>query len=146
MSEESNPGPSASVMQGVIPYLAFNGRAGEAADFYAKAFGATALGSMPMENSPGKFMHVQIVINGGAFMMTDYCGPVPEIAANPLPTGHLQLVTEDGKMWWDRAIAAGCTEISPYERQFWGDVWGLLQDPFGVKWSVLEAGAHPNDA
>ncbi len=146
MSEDTASRPSAGVMKGVIPYLAFNGRAGEAADFYAKAFGATPLGSMPMENDPTKFMHMQILINGGAFMMTDYSDAAPAPTTNPLPNGHLQLVLEDGQGWWDRAIAAGCSAVMPYKRQFWGDVWGLLQDPFAVKWAVLQPGADQNGA
>lgn len=81
----SDPRPSPSVMKGVIPYLAYQGRAGEAAKFYAKAFGATPLGSMPMENSPGQFMHIQIEINGGAFMMID-CGD--GVLDYPLASGH----------------------------------------------------------
>jgi PhnB protein len=28
----------------------------------------------------------------------------------------------------------------PYERQFWGDDWGLLRDPFGVRWAILQPG------
>ena len=28
----------------------------------------------------------------------------------------------------------------PYERQFWGDDWGLLQDPFGIRWAILQPG------
>ena len=139
----SDPRPSPSVMKGVIPYLAYQGRAGEAAKFYAKAFGATPLGSMPMENSPGQFMHLQIEINGGAFMMTDY-GDVA--LDSPLASGHLQLATGDGRCWWNRAIAAGCTEVSPYVRQFWGDDWSLLRDSFGVKWSIVQPEDCSDDA
>ena len=56
--------------------------------------------------------------------------------------GHLQLVVADGQAWWDRAVAAGCKVIAPYERQFWGDDWGLLEDPFGLKWAILQPGAQ----
>ncbi len=39
--------PDPSVMGGVIPYVGLNGRAGEAAAFYARAFGARDLGRFP---------------------------------------------------------------------------------------------------
>ncbi|QYU67721.1 hypothetical protein J4558_22960 [Leptolyngbya sp. 15MV] len=39
-----------------------------------------------------------------------------------------------------RAVAAGCTVVVPYERKFWGDDWGLLVDPFGIKWGILQPG------
>jgi uncharacterized glyoxalase superfamily protein PhnB len=41
MADTSRPSrPDASVMNGVIPYIGYGGRANEAADFYVKAFGA----------------------------------------------------------------------------------------------------------
>jgi len=45
MTDVTMPDPSS--MKGVIPYLALGGRAAEACDFYAKAFGATEMGRMP---------------------------------------------------------------------------------------------------
>jgi PhnB protein len=129
--------PEAAVMAGPIPYIDMRGRAGEAADFYARAFGARDLGRMP-GHEPGRLMHCQVEINGGALMMTDH--REGEIEAG---FGHLQLVVADGRAWWDRAIGAGCTEVMPYERQFWGDDWGLLRDPFGISWAVLQPGPEP---
>jgi PhnB protein len=131
--------PDAAVMRGVIPYLSLAGRAGEAADFYMRAFGAEDIGRMPDTDRPGQYMHVQVAINGGALMMTDQRQAGTE-ADPPLARGHLQLVVEDGRLWWDRALAAGCTIVMPYERQFWGDDWGLLADPFGIHWAILQPG------
>jgi PhnB protein len=134
----ATPRPDAAVMNGVIPYLGLNGRAGEAAAFYARAFGARELGRYPDQQNPGRFMHVQIEINGGALMMTDQGGCNGE--PTPSPQGfHLQLVVADGDLWWSRALAAGCTVAMPFERQFWGDRWGMLRDPFGLHWAINEA-------
>jgi PhnB protein len=130
--------PEDRIMQGVIPYLALPGQAGAAADFYIRAFGAKDIGRMPFEGRPGQFMHVQVEINGGALMLTDNdMMSSAEGGTDPIPRGHLQLVVTDGQTWWDRAVAAGCTVVAPFERQFWGDTWGLLADPFGLKWAVL---------
>jgi PhnB protein len=129
--------PEDRVMQGVIPYFAMPGKAGEAADFYMKAFAAKDIGRMPYPDKPG-FMHVQLEIDGGALMLTDEGGMSSvDATGNPMPQGHLQLVVPDGQARWDRAVAAGCTVVAPFERQFWGDTWGLLKDPFGLKWAVL---------
>ena len=134
-ANQSDARPSPDVMRGVIPYLDLNGRAAEAADFYARAFAAKDLGRMPDASNPGRHLHIQVEVNGGALMMTD--GMSTE--ARPGPQGmHLQLVVADGAAWWARAVEAGCTVEAPYERQFWGDTWGLLRDPFGVAWAVLE--------
>jgi PhnB protein len=134
---ETETRPSPDAMRGVIPYVSLGGRAGEAADFYARAFGARDLGRMPMEDRPGAYMHIQVEVNGGALMMTDMHDPAQ--AAPVTPQGfHLQLIVGDGQAWWRRAVEAGCTVRAPYERQFWGDEWGLLEDPFGLLWAVLE--------
>jgi PhnB protein len=131
-----------AVMNGVIPYLAMAGRAAEACDFYVRAFGATELGRMAFPDGTPGLIHAQLEINGGALMMTDHSeyGDGSDKAAQRGGFGHLQLVVADGHAWWDRAVAAGCRVLAPYERQFWGDDWGLLEDPFGVKWAVLQTG------
>lgn len=131
--------PDAAVMRGVIPYLGYTGRAAEAADFYAEAFGANDLGRMPNPERPGRLMHAQLEINGGCLMMTDV-DEDREASRGPLRGAHMQLVVHDGKAWWDRALAAGCTVVMPYERQFWGDDWGMVEDPFGVQWAILQPG------
>jgi len=133
--------PDAALMAGVIPYLAMAGRAAAACDFYARAFAATDIGRMPMPDGAPGLMHAQVAINGGALMMTDHGMMDPGGAAPSYGFGHLQLVVADGRAWWDRAVAAGCTVLAPYERQFWGDDWGLLADPFGIKWAILQTGS-----
>jgi PhnB protein len=130
--------PEDRIMQGVIPYICLAGQSGAAADLYIKAFGAKDIGRMPMDDKPGQFMHLQLEINGGALMLTDHTEmSSAQGGTEPIPRGHLQLVVPNGQEWWDRAIAAGCKVIAPFERQFWGDTWGLLSDPFGLKWAVL---------
>lgn len=138
MSEAVNR-PEAHVMQGVIPYIGYGGRANEAADFYAKAFGASDLGRMPDPEAPESLMHAQLEINGGALMMTDG-GCEPGADPGRLNRAHMQLVVDDGPKWWERAVSAGCTVVMPFERQFWGDDWGLVEDPFGIQWAILQPG------
>jgi PhnB protein len=126
----------ARTMRGVIPYLSMDGQAGEAAAFYARAFDARDLGRLPGEQDPSRLMHCQIEINGGALMMTDMHAPDEPVLK---PQGfHLQLVVADGDLWWNRAVAAGCTVVMPFEKMFWGDRWGLLTDPFGLTWAIDE--------
>ena len=92
---------------------------------------------MPRPDGQSGLMHAQMSINGGMLMLTDHMG---DGLAPSTHFGHLQLVVADGRSWWDRAVAAGCRVVAPYERQFWDDDWGLLEDPFGVKWAILQAG------
>ncbi len=133
--------PDPAVMTGVIPYLSFDGRAAEAAEFYAKAFGAKDLGRFPDEENPDRMMHVQVEINGGCLMMTDCRAPWETEA--PKPGGfNLMLVVSDGDFWWQRAVAAGCTVVMPFEKMFWGDRWGMVRDPFGFEWAIDEPGSE----
>ena len=128
--------PEDRIMQGVIPYLSLAGQAGAAADFYMTAFAAKDIGRMVTPGQPGHYMHLQVEINGGALMLTDHVGEgSPD--GPPMVRGHLQLVVPDGKAWFDRAVAAGCTVAVPYGRQPWGDDWGMVKDPFGLFWAVL---------
>jgi PhnB protein len=129
----------ARTMRGVIPYLGMDGRAAEAADFYLRAFGARDIGRMPSEEDPERLMHCQVEINGGTLMMTDMRAP-DEPPAKPQGF-HLQLVVDDGDLWWNRAVEAGCTVVVPFETMFWGDRWGLLTDPFGLMWAIDEPAA-----
>ena len=135
---ENRPDPA--TMRGVIPYIGLDGRAAEAADFYHRAFGARDLGRVPDTENPGRLMHAHLEINGGALMMSDCRGPGE--AAGQKPQGFtLQLVVADGEAWWRRALEAGCTVVMPFERQFWGDRWGMVRDPFGLNWAIDEPAA-----
>lgn len=126
--------------QGVIPSLSMDGRAGAAADFYAKAFGARDLGRMPDTENPDRLLHCMLEINGGGLMMTD-CRAPWETGAAETPRGViLQLVVADGDAWWNRAVDAGCTVVMPLQPMFWGDRWGLLADPYGIQWAFDEPG------
>lgn len=130
-------------MQGVLPYMVMAGRTAEAMEFYARAFGAADIGRVPFPDGQPGLMHAQVMINGGALMMTDHVmdpGGAGQRATG-VGFGHLQLVVDDGRGWWERAVAAGCTVIAAYERQPWGDDWGMVADPFGLKWGIMQDGS-----
>ena len=126
-----------SNMSGVIPYL----RAPDAAraiDFYKAAFGAVEVSRMPTDD--GRVMHCHLEINGGALMLSD---AFPEHGApfEGFKGVMMTLAVPDGQAWWNRAIAAGCTVVMPFELQFWGDRYGHMTDPFGVTWAINESKA-----
>ena len=50
---------------------------------------------------------------------------------------------EDVDSAFARAVAAGATVTMPVADMFWGDRYGVLQDPFGHKWSLA---THLRDA
>ena len=92
-------------------------------------------GRKPAEDGK-RLMHCQMELNGGTIM---FCDGFPEYGHPAKTDGSftMQLVVADGHVWWDRAIAAGCTVESPYKLEFWGDMYGVMRDPFGIAWSVV---------
>lgn len=146
MQGEAPPHPTdPSVMKGVIPYLYLGGNTAKAIAFYQKAFGAKEMGTMPWKDEKTGaegIMHAQIEINGGALMMSDFDMTLKGFA--PPPGVTMQLVVRDGKTWFQRALDAGCTQVMPFEKAFWGDYYGVLKDAFGIQWAVLEPGMQTN--
>lgn len=132
MERNEQQGPSG----GVTAHLTIrDNRAAEAVDFYRQAFGAEPA-MEPFKAEDGKrIMHAHLLINGGHLMLNDdfpeYGSPEKEPGGLTL---HLQV--KDADEAWNRAIAAGATEIMPLADQFWGDRYGQLTDPFGFRWSI----------
>jgi PhnB protein len=118
---------------GAVPHLTL-GDAGAAALFYERAFGAVVLHRLLAEDGR-RLMHCQLSINGGSLMIND---AFPEYGhALEAPQAFtLHLHVDDVDAWWRRATEAGAEIVMPLERQFWGDRYGRLRDPFGVTWSL----------
>jgi len=120
-------------MKGVIPYIQVEG-AMEAVKFYERAFGARELSRFPTEDGK-RLMNCQIEINGGAMMVMDAM-PEHGYPFQPTHSVTLQLLVEDGQAWFDRAVAAGCTVLTPFQQMFWGDKWGAVIDPYQIRWGI----------
>ena len=48
----------------------------------------------------------------------------------------IHLTVTDVEDRFQRAIDAGATVVMPLEDQFWGDRYGMLEDPYGHRWSL----------
>jgi PhnB protein len=121
--------------RGVIPYIQVVG-AIEAVAFYKRAFGAIERSRTPTDDGK-RLMNCQMEVNGGLIMVMD---AMPE-SGFPFQPSHsftLQLIVEDGQAWFDRAVAAGCEVGTPFQKMFWGDLWGAVTDPFGMHWGIDE--------
>jgi len=119
----------------VTPYLVCAG-ASDAIAFYKKAFGATEQMRVPTPN--GKLMHACIKIGDSLIMLND---EFPEMGAlgpksrqGTSVTIHLFVAEVDAA--FARAVKAGAAVKMPLQDMFWGDRYGLLEDPFGHSWSL----------
>ncbi|HXZ49799.1 MAG TPA: VOC family protein [Usitatibacter sp.] len=122
-------------MHTVTPHLICAGAA-EAIEFYKRALGATEVARLP--GPDGKVMHAQIRIGDSAVMLTDEApawnalGP-KALKGTPVT---IHLYVEDVDAFAARAVKAGAKAIMPVGDQFWGDRYGVLEDPWGHHWSV----------
>jgi len=118
---------------GVTPHLSLEG--GDAAlDFYKRAFAAEELSKMYGQDGK-RLMHCHLRINGGSLMLNDIFAEFG-MTRTPSPNYVMHLQVDDADAWWNRAVEAGCEVAMPLGDQFWGDRYGQLTDPLGVRWSI----------
>lgn len=120
---------------GVTPHLVCNDAAA-AIDFYKAAFGAEEMVRLPGKD--GLLMHAALTINGGMVMLVDeFPGMMvqsPRTLKGTPVTLHMQV--PDAEAAIARAAAAGATVTMPAQPMFWGDMYGMVTDPFGHVWSI----------
>jgi len=122
-------------MSPVTPHLVC-ANAAEAIEFYKKAFGAVEEARLP--GPDGKLMHGMIRFEGAAIMLVDenpqwgMLGP-KALKGSPVT---IHLYVKDVDAFAARAQKAGATIKMPISDMFWGDRYGVLEDPYGHQWSV----------
>jgi PhnB protein len=134
---------AAPVSGGIVPYLSPS-NAGEAADFYLKAFGAQDLYRIPPDEQ-GRTMHIHLVINGNSLMLSDF---YPEHGYPPEKPGAftLHLQVDDVDAWFERAVAgrlpgdpAGAADVLGRPlRPGEGSLWLLVVDRHDAQGLMLE--------
>lgn len=123
----------------LAPYLTVHD-AKAALEFYRKAFAAHVIGTQPTPDGT-KIIHAALTLpNGGQFMLSDDFPEMTGASRTPKTLGgtpvtiHLDVPDVDAS--WSTAVAAGAREVMPLADQFWGDRYGILEDPFGHRWSL----------
>ncbi|MDZ4370540.1 MAG: glyoxalase/bleomycin resistance/extradiol dioxygenase family protein [Phenylobacterium sp.] len=128
--------PKVETKGGLTPYLSLDG-AMKAAEFYVRAFGGEIVANYPPDEK-GRTMHVHLHVNDSSLMISDFFEEYGH--GFEKPQGFtLTLQVTDIDAWWTRAIEAGCQEVTPPQKMFWGDTYAQCRDPFGVLWSMNQA-------
>lgn len=119
----------------VTPYLTIEG-AGEAIEFYKRAFGAEETVRMP--GPDGSVMHAEIRIGGSMIMLGEANAQRGNLGPKALKGSpvSIMLYVEDADAVAARAQKAGAKVTMPVADMFWGDRYGTLEDPYGHKWGV----------
>lgn len=135
VESKAHPKPIPEGMHTVTPFLVCAG-ASDAIAFYTRAFGASE--QTRISGPDGRLLYAAIKIGDSIIMMTDECPEMgslgPKARQGSSVTIHLYVENVDAL--FARAAKAGATVKMPVQDMFWGDRYGLLEDPFGHSWSV----------
>ena len=118
------------------PYLTIK-NAGDAIDFYKRAFGAEEVVRMPGPDGQS-VMHAEIKIGNSMLMIADEW-PMGDCKSPKTLGGtsvNIFLYVQDVDSMYQKAVAAGAQATMPPTDMFWGDRYGKVMDPFGHDWSI----------
>jgi PhnB protein len=127
--------------QSLIPYLTVND-ATAAVAFYQRAFGAKEVNRQATPDGK-KLIHSELRIGAATVMLSD---EFPEMTngkkLSPTALGatpvSFHLTYSDPQPAWNMAVEAGMKVVMPLARQFWGSTYGVVEDPFGHRWSLSD--------
>ncbi len=125
----------------LTPYLHFSGNAEEALNFYVSAFNGKIEMFSRYDDSPmpsdedwkQKIMHARLVFDNNMIMISD------AFKGGEVKTdGNIQLSIEmddaEAMEIIFNKMAIGGTITMPLQPQFWGAIFGMLKDKFGISW------------
>ena len=126
------------------PYLFFSGNCEEALNFYKGIFGGEISEIMRWKDAPGdaglptdqgnKVMHSTFKSPSVNFMASD-ARPTTQYGVGRI---SLSIATKDvaeGKRVFDSLANGGEVEM-PFDKTFWGAMFGMLTDKYGIDWMV----------
>jgi PhnB protein len=130
-------------MDGIKPYISFNGNCKEAVDFYRDKLGAEVMftqtyGESPMaDQAPGsgdKVMHTSFRVGESVIMACDNVWG----GENAATGSNISLAWgSDDAAATERAFEAmsdGANITMPLQQTFWAERFGMLTDKFGINW------------
>lgn len=128
------------------PYLSFRDNAREAMEFYRDVFGGelavSTFGDFGDPSAPeaSLVMHAQLETPSGFLLMASDSAPGMEYTPGGAITVSLSGDDDEALTgWWERLSDGGSVSL-PFEKQMWGDVFGMCTDRFGTPWMVNLAG------
>jgi PhnB protein len=125
------------------PYINFRDNARQAMEFYKDVFGGNlnvnTFGEYGDPSAPGAegIMHAQLETDRGFTLMASDTPPGMEVDS---VGGNISISLsgddeQELRGYWDK-LSEGGTVTMPFEKQMWGDLFGMCTDKFGVAWMV----------
>lgn len=127
-------------------YLNFNGTTEEAFNFYKNCFKTEFITIMRFGDTPGcedldeiekgKIMHISLPIGGNILMGTDIPPNRPKAVNGTSVSISINTDTEEeARDIFAKLSKNGTVEI-PLQDMFWGDLYGMFTDKFGIQWMI----------
>jgi len=134
-------------MAKLTPYF-YSEDAKAQAQFYVQALGGEILNQMTYGQAPGtdeaikdKIIHMVFTAAGVNFYIADTMHEPPGRSSGF--DLNLEFKTEEEAQQAFTKLSEGGRVIMALEKQFWGSLFGRLEDKFGIKWQIsTEAPTH----
>ena len=135
-------------MATVNPYLSFNGTCEEAFNFYKSVFGGDfayvgRYSEMPAEygvteSDKNKIMHISLPISKETVLMGADASGAFGGDAKPGSNFSVSINTdseEEARKLFN-GLSSGGQITMPFDKTFWGSLFGMATDKFGINWMV----------
>ncbi len=126
------------------PYLSFDGNCEDALAFYAKIFGGETTALMRYEGTPmadamppaerNRVMHASFVAPALKFMAADSNKGRECTGSRVALSLSSHDVPESARIF--QALSEGGTINMPFGKVFWGAMFGVVTDRFGIDWMI----------
>jgi PhnB protein len=124
------------------PYLNFDGTAEKAIELYETALGAKTEhiqrfgdipGNTPAPENKHRVIHALLRIGAGTIMISDTQPGTPLVVGN---NNYVCLDFEDAADMRNKfeALSAGGEVTMPLQDTFWGAIFGIVLDAYGIRW------------
>jgi PhnB protein len=124
------------------PYLSFADSARQAMEFYRDVFGGEltvmTFGESGAQDTPDadKIMHSQLETPSGyTLMASDTPAGMPHDAGSAVAISLSGSDSDELRGYWSR-LSDGGQVLVAFEKQMWGDEFGMCVDRFGIRWMV----------
>jgi PhnB protein len=130
-------------MNSISPYIGFNGKCREAMSFYQSCFGGKLdlqqVAGSPMEEywpaGKDKIFHSTLDIGELHIMGSDMSGPGGFVKGNDVSIAIGCSSEEEINRIFNQ-LSEGGKVMDPIKQQFWGALFGAVEDKYGIRWML----------
>jgi PhnB protein len=131
-------------MNSINPYVCFHGKCREAMAFYQQCFGGELVlqevAGSPMEEfwqgPKDQILHAALSLNGLPLLMgSDMTDRLGYVKGTNIALALGFTSPEETHSVFEK-LEQGGEVLEPLKQQFWGAIYGSLQDQFGIKWML----------